>query len=95
MKISREDVEYVAHLARLRFEEEELERFTLQLNDILNYMEQLSELDIKDVTPTFHAMDLYNVFREDEVLESLGAETALNNAPQSARGSFQVPRVIE
>jgi aspartyl-tRNA(Asn)/glutamyl-tRNA(Gln) amidotransferase subunit C len=95
MKITREDVEHVARLARLRFEEEELDRFTLQMNDILTYVEQLNELDTAHVEPTTHAMELFNVFREDEVKESIPEEAALANAPQRAGGSFRVPRVIE
>jgi aspartyl-tRNA(Asn)/glutamyl-tRNA(Gln) amidotransferase subunit C len=95
MKITKADVEHVAHLARLSFDEAELEQFTHQLNDILVYMEQLNELDTSAVEPITHAMDLANVFREDRVCESLHVEQALANAPQSARGSFQVPRIIE
>jgi aspartyl-tRNA(Asn)/glutamyl-tRNA(Gln) amidotransferase subunit C len=95
MKISKEDVAHVAQLARLHFEDEELERFTNQLNDILTYMEQLNQLDITDVAPTTHAMDLFNVFREDKVSESLPVERALANAPHPSKGCFQVPRIIE
>jgi aspartyl-tRNA(Asn)/glutamyl-tRNA(Gln) amidotransferase subunit C len=95
MKIRREDVEHVAELARLHFEPEEVERFIYQLNDILTYMDRLSELDTSQVPPTTHAMDLSNVFREDLVEESLEAERTLANAPRASRGSFQVPRIIE
>jgi len=95
MKISRADVEHVALLARLHFDEAELERFTLQLNAILSHMEKLNELDTSDVESTTHAMELFNVFREDEVKESIGEESALANAPHRVGGSFQVPRVIE
>jgi aspartyl-tRNA(Asn)/glutamyl-tRNA(Gln) amidotransferase subunit C len=95
MKISKKDVEHVAHLARLRFEEEELGRFTSQMNDILGYMDQLNELDTSHVEPTTHAMELCNVFREDRVRQSLDVERALANAPHGVGGSFQVPRVIE
>lgn len=95
MKIGKEDVEHVAQLARLHFEREELERFIHQLNDILTYMEQLNELDTSQVEPTTHAMDLFNVFRKDDVGESLKADRALANAPHAARGSFQVPKIIE
>jgi aspartyl-tRNA(Asn)/glutamyl-tRNA(Gln) amidotransferase subunit C len=95
MKIQRSDVQHVAELARLRFDEEELERFTKQLNDILTFMEKLNELDTFHVPPTTHAMELSNVFRQDRIRESLLQEQALANAPRSAQGSFQVPRVIE
>jgi aspartyl-tRNA(Asn)/glutamyl-tRNA(Gln) amidotransferase subunit C len=95
MKITKADVEHVARLARLHFGEEELERFTSQMDAILTYMDQLNELDTSHVEPTTHAMDLFNVFREDHVTESIGAEKALANAPHRLGVSFQVPRVIE
>ncbi len=95
MKISRKDVEHVAQLARLSFEEEELEQFTHQLDAILTYMDQLNELDTSLAEPTTHAMDLFNVFREDRVVPSIPVEEALCNAPQRMGGAFQVPRVIE
>ena len=95
MKVTKNDVEHVADLARLRFNEEDLGRFTEQMNEILTYMEKLNELDTSDVPPTTHAMALSNVFREDLILESLDEESALANAPQAAKGSFQVPRIIE
>ncbi len=95
MKIGKGDVEHVAQLARLHFEEEELERFTVQMNAILAYMDQLNELDTSQVEPTTHAMDLFNVFRKDLVMESIPLEKALANAPQREGPSFQVPKVIE
>jgi aspartyl-tRNA(Asn)/glutamyl-tRNA(Gln) amidotransferase subunit C len=95
MKVTREDVAHVAHLARLRFDEEALGRFTEQMNAILTYMEQLGELDTAQVEPTSHAMALSNVFREDEVRTSLPVDGALANAPRRSGSSFQVPRVIE
>lgn len=95
MSISREEVEHVAELARLWFEEGELERMTEQLDAILAYMEQLQEVDTTGVEPTTHAMELFNVFREDQIRPSMGVEEALANAPRRSGESFQVPRVIE
>jgi len=95
MKIGKEDVEHVAHLARLQFGEEELARFTLQMNAILTYMDQLNELDTSQVEPTTHAMELFNVFRKDLVIESISLEKAMANAPQREGPSFQVPKIIE
>jgi aspartyl-tRNA(Asn)/glutamyl-tRNA(Gln) amidotransferase subunit C len=95
MKISRQEVEHVANLARLRFEEAELERFTHQLNAILSYIDKLNELETSGVEPTYHVLDLVNVFREDEVQASLPREMALANAPERANGFFKVPRIIE
>jgi len=95
MKISRKEVEHVAELARLRFDEAELERFTHQLNAILSYIGKLNELDTSRVEPTYHVLDLGNVLREDEVRPSLSREIALANAPERADGFFKVPRIIE
>jgi aspartyl-tRNA(Asn)/glutamyl-tRNA(Gln) amidotransferase subunit C len=95
MKISRDEVKHVANLARLRFDEGELEKFTDQLNAILTYIDKLNELDTSEVEPTYHVLDLVNVFREDQVQPSLPREAALANAPERADGFFQVPRIIE
>lgn len=94
-KISREEVAYVAHLARLSFGEEEIGKFTSQLNDILLYIEKLNEADTTGVEPVTHAIARENAFRADEVAESLPVEASLANAPEARAGCFQVPRVIE
>ena len=95
MKITREEVEYVAHLARLALTAEEAEEFTGQLDQILGYFEKLGELDAKDVKPTRHAIALVNAFREDQVQPSYDAETALANAPDREGAFFKVPKIIE
>ncbi len=95
MKISKEEVEHVALLARLRFDESEKERMTTQLNSILDYMGQLKELDTAQVEPTFHAVARRNVYREDVVLPSFPQDRALSNAPDGDRGFFRVPKIIE
>ncbi len=95
MSISREEVLHVAHLARLEFSEEEVELFTTQLADILNYVAQLNELDTSNVEPTYHAIPLSNVFREDEVRESFPVDEILANAPERENGFFVVPKVIK
>lgn len=94
MKINKPEVVHVAKLARLSFTEEEIELFTEQLNQILLYMEKLNELDTTEVKPTYHALDLTNVFREDEVKPSLDTKKVLANAPQADKDMFVVPRVI-
>ncbi len=95
MGITRQDVEHVAELARLSFDEKELERLTQELDSILTYMDQLRQVSTEGVKPTSHAMELFNVFREDRVLPSLEPEEALANSPRRSGESFQVPRVIE
>ena len=93
-KISREEVRHVATLARLELTEDEEKRMTDQMNDILTYMDKLNELDTRNIPPTTHATQLENVFRPDEVTESLDRERALANAPQSDGVHFVVPKVI-
>jgi aspartyl-tRNA(Asn)/glutamyl-tRNA(Gln) amidotransferase subunit C len=95
VKISKVEVEYVAHLARLDFSTEETEKFTSQLNDILLYMDKLNEADTAGVTPVSHAIAVTNAFREDVVKESLRQDISLTNAPESRGGFFVVPKVVE
>ena len=95
MKISKDDVINVAELARLEFKEEELEKFTEQLGNILEYIEQLSELNTDNVEPTSHVLDISTPLREDKVVEWLNTEEVLKNAPESEDNFFVVPKVIE
>lgn len=94
MAISREEVLYIARLARLEFDEEKVEEFTHQLSRVLDYINKLSELDLTDVEPTYHVLDMVSVMREDEVKESLSQEEALSNAPDAKDGFFRVPKII-
>lgn len=94
-KITKQDVEYVAKLARLKLSEKEKEKFAKQLDQILKYVDKLNELDTKKVKPTSHVLSLKNVFREDKVGKSLKVEKVLENAPEKAKGFFKVPKVIE
>lgn len=95
MKITKQEVTHVAYLARLHFSEEEKEKFTTQLNKILEYMDQLGKLDTSQIEPTFHAVAQTNVFREDVVQPSISQELSLSNAPDRDRGFFRVPKIID
>jgi aspartyl-tRNA(Asn)/glutamyl-tRNA(Gln) amidotransferase subunit C len=95
LKLSTQDVEYVAKLARLDVTEAEKEKFTAQLNDILLYIDKLNELDTTGVVPMSHAIAVTNAFREDKMVESLGTEKALANAPDARGEFFRVPKVID
>ena len=95
MRLTPEEVDHVALLARLKLTEEERERFTTQLNSILDHFEQLQQIDTTGVPPMSHAVPMSNVLREDEPAPSLAPEEALSNAPDQARDCFRVPRVIE
>ena len=95
MKISKDDIIKVSELARLEFKEEELEKFTEQLGNILEYIEQLNELNTDNVEPTSHVLDMSTPLREDKVEEWLSTEEVLKNAPESEDDFFVVPQVIE
>jgi len=94
MSVTKKDVEYIANLASLKFDETELENFTHQLNDILSYMEKLNELDTENIEPLSHTVENTNVFREDIVKPSIDRELALKNAPDKTDEFFVVPKVI-
>ena len=94
-KIDRQQVRKVAKLARLDLTEAEIEEFTGQLGAILEYVEKMNELDTAEVEPLAHCLPISNVFRTDEVRESLGAEKTLANAPQRDDSFFKVPKILE
>jgi aspartyl-tRNA(Asn)/glutamyl-tRNA(Gln) amidotransferase subunit C len=91
MAISRDEVLHVARLARLALTEDELERLTGELDAILDAVGVVSELDLADVPPTSHPLDLVNVWAGDEPHEPLPLEDALANAPDPKDGAFRVP----
>ncbi|MDI3480927.1 MAG: aspartyl-tRNA(Asn)/glutamyl-tRNA(Gln) amidotransferase subunit [Tepidanaerobacteraceae bacterium] len=95
MKIEKHTVDHVANLARLYLSEEEKAEMMEKLNSILDYMEKLNELDTTNIEPTAHVIPIKNVFREDEVKESLSLEETLKNAPDRSGNFFRVPRIIE
>jgi aspartyl-tRNA(Asn)/glutamyl-tRNA(Gln) amidotransferase subunit C len=95
MKISRQEVEHVAKLARLELSEQEQEKLTDQLSNILTYVEKLNELDTKGIEPTSHVLDIRNVMREDRGVPGLAQDRALANAPDKASGHYKVPKIIE
>lgn len=94
MPVTRKEVEYIAQLARLKFKDEELENFTSQLNEILNYVDKLNELDTENVEPLSHPVEEFNKFRDDELKPSIEREEALKNAPDRTDEFFKVPKVI-
>ncbi len=94
MSVTIKDVEYIAQLARLEFSEEEKNILTTQLNQILDYMDQLNKLDTEQVEPLSHVLELNNVFRDDIVKQSIPPSDALKNAPSSTEEFFRVPKVI-
>lgn len=94
MKITKEEILHVAHLARLEIAEAAVEKFAAQIGDILAYVDQLKQVDTEGVRPTSHALALVNALREDSETRHLPPADALANAPRQAEGSFLVPKVV-
>jgi aspartyl-tRNA(Asn)/glutamyl-tRNA(Gln) amidotransferase subunit C len=90
-QIDRATIAHVAGLARLALTEDEVERFSGQLAEILAAVDKVSELDLAEVEPTSHPLDLVNVWGEDEARPCLDRHEALANAPESEDGFFKVP----
>jgi aspartyl-tRNA(Asn)/glutamyl-tRNA(Gln) amidotransferase subunit C len=94
MKITKDEVLYVADLARLNLDEASIDKFAGQIGTILDYVDKLNEVDTEGIRPTSHAISLTNAFREDEPKEHLGLEQVLENAPEKEDGNFIVPKVV-
>ena len=95
MKIDKETVDKIAHLARLELTEVEKERSIEELSEILSFMEKLNQLDTTGVKPLIYMNDAVNVLRKDEVIQELTREEALKNAPLKNEEYFQVAKVIQ
>lgn len=94
MSLTREDVVKVSLLGRLRLRDDELDRMTHQLTQIVSYMELLSEVDTDQVEPMAHAVERSNVFAEDLPRPSLDRDVALSNAPKRDEECYRVPAVL-
>ncbi|HOV90621.1 MAG TPA: Asp-tRNA(Asn)/Glu-tRNA(Gln) amidotransferase subunit GatC [Syntrophorhabdaceae bacterium] len=95
MKITAETVEYVAHLARLELDRDEINEYTNQLNSILEYMDTLNSLDTSNIEPTSHSIPLNCVMRDDMVKSSFTTDASTQNAPEKIGSFFRVPPIIE
>ncbi len=93
--ITRKDAEHVAKLSLLKFEAKELDKFTRQLEDIIVFVDKLSELNTEGIEPTSSVIPVLNVTREDTVKPSFTQEKALSNAPDKEIGLFKIPRIME
>ena len=91
--VSKEDIEYVAKLAKLSLTDDEKEKFVPQLGDIINFANKISELNTDNVQPTQHILETNNVFRKDEIIPSYKREEILKNAPEKEAGCIIVPGV--
>ena len=95
-EFSKEDIEYISKLALLNLPEEEKEKFSHQLSNILSYFKKLNDLDTENIEPMTHPIEtLKNVFRKDEVRASLSNEEALKNAQHKQDGFFKAPRILK
>ena len=95
MSINKQTIEQVAHLARIDLPSKELEKLSLQLQGIIDFIGQLNKADINNVAPTSHILPIHNIWREDLPAGSLPVDQALGDAPRREGNFFVVPRVIE
>ncbi len=95
MSLTPDEVRHIARLARLGLTDEDVERFSGQLSSILDYFEELQQLDTDDVPPTAYTLDLHNVLRSDETAPCTDSEEVLDNAPAREDGYFRVRAVLE
>ena len=94
MSLTRQEVEKIAHLARLALTEEQIAEYQEQLSAVLDYADMLNELDLSNVEPTAHAVSRQNVMREDLVEPSLPTDEALANAQQHKQDQFYIQSVL-
>lgn len=95
MKITLEEVERVAHLARLSLTDEEKVSMTKDMEMILEFADQINKYEVDDVNATSHVIPINNVFRDDIVRESMDRDELLANAPSTINGCYSVPKVVE
>jgi aspartyl-tRNA(Asn)/glutamyl-tRNA(Gln) amidotransferase subunit C len=95
MSLTPTEVRWVAHLARLELSDADVETMTRQLSAVVDYMAQLQQVNTDGVEPLAHAVELHNVFREDEPAPSLSVDAALANAPQRQGDFYRVPAVLD
>ncbi|MFH0753779.1 MAG: Asp-tRNA(Asn)/Glu-tRNA(Gln) amidotransferase subunit GatC [Candidatus Omnitrophota bacterium] len=93
--ITKETVNYISGLARLHIDQVQAQKFARDLEVILHYVEQLNTLDVTDIKPTSHVLNMENVFRDDVIKQSLSQEEALAFSVEHLNGSYKVPKVIE
>lgn len=95
MKISTEIIEHIAHLARLEFEGEKKQAIQQEMENIISFMEKLSEVPTDNVEPLIFMNDEYNKLREDVALVTITQEEALKNAPKKDSDYFRIPKVLD
>jgi aspartyl-tRNA(Asn)/glutamyl-tRNA(Gln) amidotransferase subunit C len=92
--LSKKEVEHVAWLAHIELSDKEKLLFTKQFNEILDYFKKIDEVDTEGVEPTYHVLDLENVYRKDKTKPSLPTKEALRNAPKKEKKFIKAPRIV-
>lgn len=95
MQVSKEELLHIAQLAHLKLEENEVEKYLLHLQDILNFANIVNNAQVDGLDETIGSNDNYNVFRKDEVKQFGNRDILLQNAPEQERGMFKIPKVIQ
>ncbi len=95
MAISKDDVKYIANLARLGLSDAEIEHFQTQLGVILEYIDKLKKIDVSKVSPMAHVLDIKNIYRPDVVKPSIDPQKVLGLSPSKEGNFYKVPKVIE
>ena len=95
MSISKEEILHIADLSKLYVSDDKIEKYTKDLSDVVDLANSLESIDVSDVYPTNHILDIKNVFRKDEVGVSNSREDILKNAPHSQAGCISVPKVVD
>ena len=95
MKLTLEEVEHIAELARLQLTDEEMARYAEQLSEILDYAARLQSVDTSGISPTARVITAGNVLREDIARPGLSRQELLDNAPETEKGQFRVPPILE
>ncbi|MFQ5999211.1 MAG: Asp-tRNA(Asn)/Glu-tRNA(Gln) amidotransferase subunit GatC [Candidatus Bathyarchaeia archaeon] len=92
--LSKKEVEHIAWLAHIELSEKEKDLFTTQFNDILDYFKKIDKVDTEGIQPTYHVLDIENIYREDEASPSLPPEETLKNAPKKEKQFLKAPRIV-
>jgi aspartyl-tRNA(Asn)/glutamyl-tRNA(Gln) amidotransferase subunit C len=95
MSVDKNEILKIASLAKLKFNDDEIEKFTYQFNEILNYINKLNEINTDNVEPLSHPLEINSVMRDDELKISISTNKALMNAPDKDDRFFKVPKVIK
>ena len=93
--ITKEQVNHIAHLSRLEIQEDEVDGYIEKLEKVVDLFNELNSVDMENIKPTYHVLDLVNVFREDVAQEGMNREEVLKNSKETEAGQFKVPTIIE